>query len=188
MPVSSDRDAAALGAAASLDRCPPQLRQRLARIRLLSLDVDGVLTDGRLYLSGDDEFKAFNARDGVGIMAVRRAGIEVAICSARPSAATVARARDLGIEHLRQGDEDKAQLLLALCQQLSIDPSCAIHMGDDLADLSALRCAGIGATVADAHPAALATAEWCSMKKGGHGAVRELCDLLLAAREAEDKP
>ena len=187
----NERDAlaaAALGAAEALARCPPELARRLARIRLLSLDVDGVLTDGRLYLSGDGEFKAFDARDGLGIMAVRRVGIEVAMISARPGTATTARAHDLGIEHLRQGDGDKGEVLLALCRQLGIDPNCAVHMGDDVADLPALRCAGVAAAVADAHPAVLDAAVWHSSKTGGRGAVRELCDLLLAVRNAEARP
>ncbi len=191
MPALSKHDtlaAATLGAAAALARCSPELVQRLAHIRLLSLDVDGVLTDGQLYLSGDNESKAFDVRDGLGIIAVRRAGIEVAIISARPSAATTARARDLGISHLRQGDDDKGAVLLGLCQQLDIDPSHVVHMGDDVADLPALRCAGVAATVADAHPAVLDMAEWHSNKKGGHGAVRELCDLLLVTRSAGDGP
>jgi 3-deoxy-D-manno-octulosonate 8-phosphate phosphatase (KDO 8-P phosphatase) len=159
------------------------LLERARRIRLLALDVDGVLTDGRLYLSaGGEELKVFHVRDGSGLVAVQRAGITVAIVSGRDSAAVSRRAAELGIRHVRQGVADKGGELDRLLDELAIEPAETACVGDDTPDLPMLRRAGLAIAVADAHPALVEAAYWTTSAPGGRGAVREVCDLLLSAR------
>jgi len=157
--------------------------QLARRIRLLVLDVDGVLTDGRLYISGSgEEFKAFHVRDGAGIVAVQKAGIVVAIISGRSSEAVRRRAEELGIAHLRQGVGDKAAALEALRLEIGAAVEEVACIGDDSPDLPMLRKAALAIAVADAHPSAKAAAHWITAAAGGRGAVREACDLLLSAQ------
>jgi len=157
--------------------------ERARRIRLLVLDVDGVLTDGRLFLSAaGEELKVFHVRDGSGLVAVRRAGIEVAIVSGRDSPAVTRRAAELGIRHVRQGVADKGQELDRLLAELGVDAAETACVGDDTPDLPMLRRAGLAIGVSDAHPALLEAAHWITRSPGGRGAVREVCDLLLSAR------
>jgi 3-deoxy-D-manno-octulosonate 8-phosphate phosphatase (KDO 8-P phosphatase) len=157
--------------------------ERARRIRLLALDVDGVLTDGRLYISSSGEdMKVFHVRDGSGLVAVQRAGVVVAIISGRDSTAVTRRAAELGIRYVRQGVADKGGELDRLLADLAIDPAEAACVGDDTPDLPMLRRAGLAIAVADAHPALLEAAHWTTTAPGGHGAVREVCDLLLNAR------
>ena len=159
------------------------LLERARRIRLLALDVDGVLTDGRLYLSPEgEELKVFHVRDGSGLVAVQRAGITVAIVSGRDSAAVSRRAAELGIRHVRQGVADKGGELDRLLADLAIEPAETACVGDDTPDLPMLRRAGLAIAVADAHPALAEAAHWTTASPGGRGAVREVCDLLLSAR------
>ncbi|MBS0396796.1 MAG: HAD hydrolase family protein [Proteobacteria bacterium] len=154
-----------------------------AAIRLLVLDVDGVLTDGRLWFGPDGEqLKAFHVRDGAGIKAVRAAGIEVAIISGRRSAAVERRAAELGIAHVHQGSEDKAAALVALAAELGVPLAATACVGDDTPDLPMLRLAALPVAVADAHPQVRAAARLVTHAAGGAGAVREVCDLLLGAR------
>ena len=157
--------------------------ERARRIRLLALDVDGVLTDGRLYLSPEgEELKVFHVRDGSGLVAVQRAGITVAIVSGRDSAAVSRRAAELGIRHVHQGVADKGSELDRLLADLAIDPAETACVGDDTPDLPMLRRAGLAIAVADAHPALAEAVHWTTAAPGGRGAVREVCDLLLSAR------
>jgi 3-deoxy-D-manno-octulosonate 8-phosphate phosphatase (KDO 8-P phosphatase) len=157
--------------------------ERARNIRLLVLDVDGVLTDGRLYLSAaGEELKVFHVRDGSGLVAVQRAGITVAIISGRDSAAVTRRAAELGIRHVRQGVGDKGAALDRLLDELGISAAATACVGDDTPDVPMLRRAGLAIGVADAHPALLAAAHWVTPSNGGQGAVREACDLLLSAR------
>jgi 3-deoxy-D-manno-octulosonate 8-phosphate phosphatase (KDO 8-P phosphatase) len=157
--------------------------ERARRIRLLVLDVDGVLTDGRLYLSPTgEELKVFHVRDGSGLVAVQRAGITVAIISGRDSAAVSRRAAELGIRHVRQGVVDKGAELDRLLSELGVEPGETACVGDDTPDLPMLRRVGLAVGVADAHPALLEAAHWITRAPGGRGAVREVCDLLLNAR------
>ena len=159
--------------------------ERAGRIRLLVLDVDGVLTDGRLYLSPTgEELKVFHVRDGSGLVAVQRAGITVAIISGRDSAAVSRRAAELGIRHVRQGVVDKGAQLDRLLSELGVEPGETACVGDDTPDLPMLRRVGLAVGVADAHPALLEAAHWITRAPGGRGAVREVCDLLLSARAA----
>lgn len=150
-------------------------------VRLLVLDVDGVLTDGRLwYGPNGEELKGFHVRDGLGIKSVLAAGIEIAVISGRASAAVSARCAELGIRHVIQGCTDKRAAFDSLCTSLGIAPEAAACVGDDTPDLPLLVRAGLGIAVADAHPSVRAAAGHVTSLPGGHGAVREICDWLLA--------
>lgn len=161
-----------------------QLLTRLKKIRLLTLDVDGVLTDGGLYFANSgDEYRKFNAKDGLGLKLVRRAGIEVAIVSAGIGAAITNRAKRLAIPHVLLDVESKLAAVGRLCQKLDIPLSAVAHMGDDLNDLPLLRAVGLALAPADAVPRVRAAAAWISRLSGGQGCVRELCDLILDAHD-----
>ncbi|MCZ8132130.1 MAG: HAD hydrolase family protein [Steroidobacteraceae bacterium] len=151
-------------------------------LRLLVLDVDGVLTDGRLWFGPDgEELKVFHVRDGFGIKAVQRAGLEVGVISGRRSAAVERRCAELGVRHLRQGCEDKVAALRELLALTGIAPEHAVAIGDDSPDLPVLAIVGLPVAVADAHPDVRAAARYVTQLPGGHGAVREVCDLLVEA-------
>jgi 3-deoxy-D-manno-octulosonate 8-phosphate phosphatase (KDO 8-P phosphatase) len=159
-------------------------RDALSRVRLLVLDVDGVLTDGRLYYGPRGEtLKAFHVRDGFGIKQVVSAGIAVAILSGRKSAAVSSRARELGIRSVTQGAADKLIALRKLAKARDIPLEHCACVGDDTPDAPILAVAGVGIAVADAHPDALAAARLVTSRPGGRGAVREVCDWLIAARK-----
>ena len=159
------------------------LRDRARRIRLLVLDVDGVLTDGRIYMSAaGEDLKVFHVRDGSGLVALQRAGVTVAIISGRDSVAVTRRAAELGIAHVHQGVEDKAAELAALMGRLGVTPAETACVGDDTPDLPMLENAGLAIAVADAHGALGPVVHWVTTAAGGRGAVREVCDLLISAR------
>jgi 3-deoxy-D-manno-octulosonate 8-phosphate phosphatase (KDO 8-P phosphatase) len=152
-------------------------------VRLLVLDVDGVLTDGRIYLpASGDELKVFDVRDGSGLVAARQAGIEIAIISGRSAAAVDRRAQELGIRHVAQGVRDKGAALTSLLETLGLDASASACIGDDVPDLPMLERAGLSIAVADAHADVLRAVDWITSRPGGRGAVREVCDLLLSGR------
>lgn len=154
-----------------------------ASIRLFALDVDGVLTDGRIwYLDSGGEAKAFHVHDGHGLKRLMAAGIEVAIISARRSPAVARRARELGIHALHEGVADKGQCLREAADAARVSLSDCAYMGDDEADLPALAAAGLALAPADAVAAVREAADWCARAEGGAGAVREACEWLLAAR------
>jgi 3-deoxy-D-manno-octulosonate 8-phosphate phosphatase (KDO 8-P phosphatase) len=157
----------------------------LRRVRLLVLDVDGVLTDGRLHYGPRGEStKVFHVRDGHGIKRVHHTGIEVAIISGRKSAAVAKRARDLGIKFVFQGVGDKLAVLEKLAKSRDVALEHCACVGDDTPDAPILAAAGVGIAVADAHADALAAADLVTTRPGGHGAVREVCDWLIDARPA----
>jgi 3-deoxy-D-manno-octulosonate 8-phosphate phosphatase (KDO 8-P phosphatase) len=159
----------------------------LRRVRLLVLDVDGVLTDGRLFYGPKGEvLKAFHVRDGYGIKQVVDAGVTVAIISGRKSAAVARRARDLGIRHVTQGATDKLAALRKLVKTRRVSLEECACVGDDSPDAAILAAAGIGIAVADAHADALAAADLVTSRPGGHGAVREVCDWLVGARKGNE--
>lgn len=161
----------------------PEIIERARHVQLLVLDVDGVLTDGRLHITAQgEETKVFHVRDGSGIVAVQRAGIAVAIISGRDSAAVTRRASELGIRHVFQGIADKRLALDALLAELGLAADAVACVGDDTPDVPLLERAALGIAVADAHVSARAAARWITPSPGGHGAVREVCDLLLSAR------
>lgn len=161
----------------------------LSRVRLLVLDVDGVLTDGRLYYGAKGEqLKVFHVRDGHGIKQVAAAGIDVAIISGRKSTAVTRRARDLGIRSVTQGVTDKLAVLEKLTKARGLSLEHCACIGDDTPDAAVIAAAGIGIAVADAHPDALAAADLVTSLPGGRGAVREVCDWLIAARRVRGAP
>ncbi|MCU0764486.1 MAG: HAD-IIIA family hydrolase [Burkholderiaceae bacterium] len=162
--------------------------RRAAALRLLVLDVDGVLTDGRLYFGADGEaLKVFDVRDGHGIKLLREAGIEVAILSARRSPVVERRARELGITRVVQGAADKGAGLVELMAALQVGSEQCGYIGDDWPDLAALARAGFAATVADAAPEVRRVAHWISAAPGGRGAVRELAEFILRAQGRFDE-
>jgi len=158
-------------------------------IRLLVLDVDGVLTDGRLHFGPDGEvLKVFHVRDGHGIKALARAGITVALISGRSSAMVAARARELGVTHVLQGVTDKVEAFERLCAQLALPAATAACVGDDVPDVPLMRKVALAFAVRDAHPEARRAAHIVTELPGGAGAVREVCDHLLAAARQPAAP
>lgn len=158
----------------------------LRRVQLLVLDVDGVLTDGRLFYGAKGEaLKAFHVRDGHGIKQISAVGITVAIISGRKSAAVAQRARELGIRHVTQGAKDKLAALTRLAKSRKVPLENCACVGDDTPDAPILEIAGLAIAVADAHADALAAADLVTSRPGGHGAVREVCDWLLDARRMQ---
>jgi len=154
-----------------------------AEITLVVLDVDGVLTDGRLWYGPDGEnLKSFHVRDGHGIKTLLAAGVGVAVISGRRSAAVTARMRELGVADVAQGVGDKARALAELLKRNAVDARRVACLVDDTPDLGLMAAVGLPAAVADAHPEVLAAARHVTRAAGGHGAVREFCDWLLAAR------
>lgn len=152
-------------------------------LRLLVLDCDGVLTDGALYFGARGEaLKVFHVRDGHGIKQLQAAGITVAVISGRRSAALARRCRELGISHVQQGVADKSASLDHLLTRLRLTDAQVACVGDDTPDVPLLRRAAVAVAVADAHADARDAAHWCTTLPGGRGAVREVCDALLAAR------
>lgn len=161
----------------------PDINDKAKRISLLVLDVDGVLSDGRLYFGNSgEEIKNFHIHDGLGIKLLARGGIDTAIITGRSSAIVARRAENLGITHVMQGREDKLQALEELRQTLSIDLGQIAYMGDDLPDLAAIRRVGLGLTVANANIVVRRHADWISSHNGGDGAVREACEMILSAQ------
>ena len=156
---------------------------RLAELRLVAFDVDGVFTDGRFYLSDDGiESKAFNTQDGFGIRRLIDAGFEVAVISGRRSAAASKRMAELGVRHVILGTGDKVAAFEELVASLGIDAAECAYAGDDIPDLSLLGKVGYSIAVANAVEEVRDFCDYTTMAAGGHGAVREICDLVLAAR------
>jgi 3-deoxy-D-manno-octulosonate 8-phosphate phosphatase (KDO 8-P phosphatase) len=159
------------------------LARNAAGIRLLLFDVDGVLTDGRILLHADgSESKSFSIRDGTGIVWAQRAGLATGLLSARHSAATTARAAQLGIRIVRQQAGDKLQMYDELLEEEGLSDGEVAFMGDDVLDLPVLSRVGLSAAPADAAPDVLARVDWVSHRIGGDGAARELIELLLRAQ------
>jgi 3-deoxy-D-manno-octulosonate 8-phosphate phosphatase (KDO 8-P phosphatase) len=156
-------------------------QQRAASIQLLVLDVDGVLTDGRLYFGATGEaLKAFHARDGAGLVQLRNAGIEIAIISGRNSEAVTVRMKELGITRVNQGIHDKRAVLQKLKDELRIKDGGICCVGDDTPDIPMFALSHLAIAVADAHPQVRAAAHHTTQLPGGQGAVREVCDLILS--------
>jgi 3-deoxy-D-manno-octulosonate 8-phosphate phosphatase (KDO 8-P phosphatase) len=156
----------------------------LARpIKVVIFDVDGVLTDGSLFL-GDDgqEYKAFNSRDGHGMVMLRDSGVTIAIITGRRSEVVRIRMQSLGIEHLHQGCRDKLPAYEQLKAALAVDDSQVAYVGDDVVDLPVMRRVGFAIAVADAHPLVLEHAHWRTNHAGGRGAARDVCELILRAQ------
>jgi 3-deoxy-D-manno-octulosonate 8-phosphate phosphatase (KDO 8-P phosphatase) len=165
----------------------PSVLDRASSIRLLCLDVDGVLTDARLYFDHEGrEYKSFNARDGLGIRLLQKAGIEVAVISGRSSPVVEKRMQSLGIRWCFQGIENKASVLPSIEACSGIPREHIAHVGDDLIDLPLMRAVGMAIGVQDAHPSLSPFLHYRTRQKGGEGAVREVCDLLIVAHDKMD--
>jgi len=160
-----------------------KLHERARRVKLLTCDVDGVLTDGRIYV--DDlghETKAFCALDGVAMHLLGRADILVAWITGSPSESVVHRAKRLGVEHVFRGSDDKLPSWERLCATLGVSPSACAHIGDDLPDLPLMRACVLAATVPHAPDIVKLSAHYVTSREGGFGAVRELAELILVAQ------
>lgn len=158
---------------------------RASRIRLLVLDVDGVLTDGGLfYGASGEETKRFHVHDGLALVAARKAGLQIAVLSSRASAAVTRRMTELGVSEVHQGVGDKAGALAALCERLGLRAADVAMMGDDLPDLAALGRVGLALAPANAVAEVKRAAHWVARRRGGDGAVREAVEMLLKARRA----
>lgn len=158
---------------------------RASRVRLLVLDVDGVLTDGGLFVSASgEEAKRFHVHDGLALVAARRAGLQIAVLSSRASAAVTRRMAELGVSEVHQGVADKAGALDALRERLGLAVADVAMMGDDLQDLPAMGRAGLALAPANAAAEVRRAAHWVARRRGGDGAVREAVEMLLKARRA----
>lgn len=159
------------------------ITERAARVALVVLDIDGVLTDGSIWTGEDGEsVKRFYTRDGLGIKMLQAAGIPVAILTGRISKQTAARCRELGIDSVSQGKLFKTDAFRAICAEHGVVPECTAYMGDDIPDLPVLALAGLATVPADCDDAVLPLAHWVSPKKGGNGAVRSLAEKILRAQ------
>lgn len=146
-------------------------------------DVDGVLTDGRLFLNDQgNESVCFDVKDGLGLVMLRDGGLELAVISGRNSSIVAARMGELGIKHVYLGCLDKLSVFLSLVEQLGLTGAQAAYVGDDLPDLPVMRCAGLAVAVADAVERVREVAHWQTKSPGGRGAVREVCELILSAQ------
>jgi 3-deoxy-D-manno-octulosonate 8-phosphate phosphatase (KDO 8-P phosphatase) len=157
----------------------PRLLEKITPIRLVVFDVDGTLTDGSLYLTGEGEIKRFNVHDGAGMKFLMGAGLTVAMLTKRSSAAVDQRAAELGITHVIQGAGSKGQALASLQKELGIGPEATAAMGDDLPDLEVFKLSGLKLAVGEAVSSVIAEADWVATRSAGAGAVREACELIL---------
>ena len=166
-----------------IHRKSPLRKSQWAAVRLFAMDVDGVLTDGTVGISSDGtELKQFSILDGMGIVRLHKAGVAVAWISGRPSGATTMRATELRVPHVIQGRTDKLMALQELVSQLGLTPADVCYMGDDDIDAPAIAWAGVGVAPAASMPAALSAARYVPVRPAGHGAVREVCEHILANR------
>ncbi len=158
------------------------LLKQISKIKLLACDVDGVFSDGRIYMGQNgEELKAFHTRDGYGVKAVQKLGVQVAVITGRKSNMVETRMASLGVEHIYQGCEDKQPALEAIQQKTGIAPVATAAIGDDMPDLGMFKVAQLKVCVQDGHPLVAEQANYQTITKGGFGAVREFCDLILLA-------
>jgi 3-deoxy-D-manno-octulosonate 8-phosphate phosphatase (KDO 8-P phosphatase) len=165
----------------------PDLSQRARQVRLALFDVDGVMTDGTLFVSGQGEsFKPFNILDGLGLKMLKSSGVATGILTGRSSAAVSTRAGELDIDHLIQGANDKLRAYLELLQQLGLDDEHICYMGDDLPDLPVLRRCGLALSPPGAVDEVRSEVHFVTRTRGGKGAVREACELIMRAQGSWD--
>lgn len=165
----------------------PEVLARARKIKLLISDVDGVLTDGHIYMGAQGEsFKAFNILDGFGIKALQDAGITFAVITGRESAIVAQRMRELSVRYVFQGQSDKVAAFNTLRTQLRLSEDQIAHIGDDLPDLPLIRRVGLGVAVANAYPALKEQAHYVTRQAGGQAAVREVSDLILSGHGVLD--
>ena len=166
----------------------PALMESARQIALAVFDVDGVLTDGSLYLGENgNEYKAFNVRDGLGMVMLKETGCHIAVITARSSSIVADRMQSLGIDHVYQGQNDKRVALLDLAKQLNIDLDKILYVGDDLVDLPAMQQIGLPIAVADAHPVVKENSAAVTEAAGGRGAVREVCEFIMRSQDTFQK-
>ncbi len=164
-----------------------ELLERAAKIRLVIFDIDGVLTDGRLYFDhSGQEYKGFHARDSLGMKLLRKSGVETAVISGRHSQAVALRMDSIGVNHVHQGQQDKLPAFETLCRDLQLTPAQIAHVGDDLLDVPLLRRVGLAIAVADAHPCILPHVHWVTPHPGGAGAARDVSELIMRAQGTLD--
>tara|TARA_Y100001956_G_scaffold39363_1_gene38656 strand:- start:9160 stop:9717 length:558 start_codon:yes stop_codon:yes gene_type:complete len=157
------------------------------QIKLLICDVDGVFSDGLIYMGNDgEELKTFHTRDGYGVKSLMNAGIEIAIITGRKSQIVENRMKALGVSLIYQGQDDKVRAYQDICDKLNISPEQTGYIGDDLIDWPVMEKVALKVCVADGHPLLAKRANYVTAIKGGHGAVREVCDLILQARDELD--
>jgi len=165
-----------------------EVGRRAAQVRLLLLDCDGVLTDGRITpVEGGEELKSFHTRDGHGLVMLHRAGLRSGIISGRTSRLVELRAADLGVSYVRQGALDKIEVFESLLAEAGVAPGHAAYVGDDVVDIPLMRRSGLAVAVADASPDTRDAAHHVTTLPGGHGAVREVCELILKAQGRWDE-
>lgn len=163
------------------------LHERARRIRLVILDVDGVLTDGSLFITeAGEEFKAFHSQDGHGMKMLQATGVRLAIITGRTSRSVELRAQNLGVGILYQGVEDKLAVFEQILDPLGLDKECCAFMGDDVVDLPVMRRCGLAVAVPDAPPLVKSHAHYVTRLPGGRGAVRELCEIIMHAQDTFD--
>ena len=163
------------------------LVSRSKLIRLVAFDVDGVMTDGGLYYSDSgEEFKRFNSLDGHGLKMLRASGVEIAIITGRTSRCVEARAKNLGIAHVYQGVERKLDAMLDLLKKLKLPRDAAAYMGDDVVDLCVMRHVGLAISVPESPQLVRDHSDYVTQRGGGHGAVREACELIMSAQGTLD--
>lgn len=168
----------------SLDK---DILNKAEQIELVIFDVDGVLTDGGLILGENgNEYKVFHSRDGLGLVMLRNSGCQIAVISGRSSSIVSERMAALGIEYVYQGQNDKGKALEDVLDKLNIDAKATAYVGDDFIDLPAMRHVGLAIAVADAHPLVIKHAHWVTKERGGRGAAREVCELIMHARGTLD--
>ena len=156
--------------------------ERMRQVKVFLCDVDGILTDGGIYIDGSHEWKRFHVRDGLGLQLLQRSGIRVGWITHRPSQATLQRAKDLGIDLLRQSNQEKVKVVEGLLREIGVEWEQAAYMGDDLVDLGVLRRVGFAATVPEAISEAKQVAHYVTHASAGCGAVREVVELILRAQ------
>ncbi len=161
---------------------------KAAQIKLIIFDVDGVLTDGRLIF-GDDgqEYKAFHSRDGHGMKMLQASGVAIGIITGRSSKVVEHRMRNLGIEHVYQGRLEKLPAFQQLIAKLELQPEQVAYVGDDVVDLPIMLRVGLAVATADAHALVTRHAHWQTPSKGGHGAARDICELIMEAQGTLDR-
>lgn len=165
------------------------LREKARDLKLMAFDVDGVMTDGRLIFNADGEvLKVFHALDGQGLKFLREAGIKLAIITGRNSPMVQKRANDLGFYKVVQGRDDKSVVLKAIAEELGYTAAEVGYAGDDVPDVPALNWASLSFSVPNAHSSAYNTAQIITQRTGGMGAVRDICDIILAARAGDTLP
>lgn len=156
---------------------------KAAKIKLAIFDVDGVFTDGRLYFDAQGEaLKVFHVQDGLGVKLLQQSGVAVAVISGRESASVTQRLKEINVEFIYQGRENKQQVLTELLTQLKLTTEQVVYVGDDLPDLPLIQQVGLGICVPNAHPLLKEFAGWQTTSLGGYGAVREVCELIMEAQ------